>query len=54
MEPISQTVLILVAIYVGAVAGFVLGYIANARILHGYRDEAEALRVELYTQWIER
>jgi hypothetical protein len=49
MEPISKTVLVLVALYLGAVAGFLMGYIANARILRGYRDEAEELRVQLYS-----
>jgi len=48
MEPFSKVVLVLVAVYVGMVAGFVLGYIANARILRGYRDEAEELRTQLY------
>jgi hypothetical protein len=51
MEPISKAVLVVVALYVGGVAGFLGGYLANASILRSYRDEAEELRIQLYTQF---
>jgi hypothetical protein len=50
MPAISKAVLILVALYVGGVAGFLGGYLANATILRSYRDEADELRVQLYSQ----
>ena len=49
MPAISKAVLILVALYVGGVAGFLGGYLANATILRSYRDEADELRVQLYS-----
>jgi hypothetical protein len=50
MEPVSKAVLILISVYVGAVAGFLGGYLTNASILRSYRDEAEELRAKLSTQ----
>ncbi|MGE0406817.1 MAG: hypothetical protein AB7O65_10995 [Candidatus Korobacteraceae bacterium] len=51
MEPLSKLVLVLIALYIGAVAGFLGGYLANASILRSYRDEADELRTQLYTQY---
>ncbi len=47
----SKFVLVIVALYVGGVAGFLGGYLTNASILRGYREEADDLRIQLYRQW---
>jgi len=47
MDASFKISIILVALYLGGVTGFFCGYLANASILRGYREQAEELRHQL-------
>lgn len=47
MDSLLKIPVILVALYLGGVTGFFCGYLANASLLRGYREETEEMRNQL-------
>ena len=43
----SKLAMVLIAFYLGGMAGFLGGYLVNASILRSYREEADELRHRL-------